>query len=428
MTLPHPSLAATSRLLVALAVAAASAVALADTALADDPPEEILLAPFTCGTEWQGTTYSGHGQDNLTLDLNRTSLVWPDPLHDLNQPILAQGDGVVVHVAQTGWNNGAGTYLEVDYGDVTAVYVHLVENSIAVELHDTVETGQLLGLLGNTGNIHSSTAEKLAHLHLAYWDSSGMENARAYQLSTQIPVRIDGVDYVATAKPRTPSAAFVSTNCDGEPPPTTTTTPPPHPFADVDLDSFAYDDITLLYELAITQGTGQASYSPDQAVDREQMAAFLARIWRLLAPETAVPEGEYPFDDVDADSFAYDDIHLIFELGITTGTGQTTYSPADEVSREQMAAFLNRMHELLDPPTAASAPEPEPEPSDYPFVDVDLASFAYDDIARIHELGITTGTSETTYSPADTVDREQMASFLARVYRLLAPADPDATE
>lgn len=429
MSLPQPSLAATSRrLLVALAVATASAVALADTALADDPAEEILLAPFACGTEWQGTTYSGHGQGNLTLDLNRTSLVWPDPLHDLNQPILAQGDGVVVHVAQTGWNSGAGTYLEVDYGDVTAVYVHLVENSIAVELHDPVETGQLLGLLGNTGNIVSSTAEKLAHLHLAYWDSSGMENARAYQLSTQIPVRIDGVDYVATASPRTPSAAFVSTNCDGDPPPTTSTTPPPHPFADVDLDSFAYDDITLLYELAVTQGTGATSYSPDQAVDREQMAAFLARLWRLLGPDTPESDGEYPFDDVDPDSFAYDDIRLIFELGITTGTGQTTYSPADEVSREQMAAFLNRMHELLDPPVAASAPEPDPDPPDYPFVDVGLDSFAYDDIARIHELGITTGTSATTYSPADTVDREQMASFLARVYRLLAPDDAPPSE
>jgi hypothetical protein len=334
---------------------------------------------------------------------------------------------VVVHVAQDGWNKGAGTYLEVDYGDVTAVYVHLVEDSIAVELHDEVSTGDLLGLLGNTGNIVSSTAEKLAHLHLAYWDSSGAENARAYQLSTQIPVRIGGVDLVATASPRTPSPAFVSTNCDGNPLlPTTTTTPAaPHPFTDVDTDSFAYDDIALLYELAITQGTGASSYSPDTTVDREQMAAFLARIWRLLAPETPAPEGDYPFDDVDPSSFAYDDIHLIFELGITTGTGQTTYSPDDEVSREQMAAFLNRLHGLLDPPVAASPANPPPDPDGplYPFADVAPDSFAYADIASIHQLGITTGTSRSTYSPAEVVDREQMAAFLARVYRLLAPPD-----
>lgn len=436
MTSPQPSRAAKARrLLVAVAVAVAGTVALTDQALADDPAPQTLLAPFACGTEWQGTTYSGHGQGNLTLDLNRTSLVWPDPLHDLGQPILAQGDGVVVHVAQTGWNSGAGTYLEVDYGDVTVVYVHLVENSIAVDLFDEVTTGQLMGLLGNTGNIVSSTTEKLAHLHMAYWDSSAVENARAYQLSTQIPVNIEGIDYVATASPRTPSAAFVSTNCDGEPPaPTTTTTgaPPPHPFADVDLDSFAYDDITLLYELAITQGTSPDSYSPSAAVDREQMAAFLARIWRLLSPDTPAPDGDYPFDDVDPDSFAYDDIHLLFSLGITTGTGQTTYSPGDPVSREQMAAFLNRLHDLLESPAGAAGPEAAAVGQDpghdhdhgdfaYPFADVDPDSFAYDDIARIHQLGITTGTGEATYSPAQVVDREQMAAFLARVYRLLGP-------
>lgn len=425
MSLPHQ----TFRRVIALAIALALPCAVVSPAGADDGPEEVLLAPFACGTEWQGTTYSGHGQHDLTLDLNRTSLVWPDPLHDLGQPILAQGDGVVVHVAQNGWNKGAGTYLEVDYGDITAVYVHLVEDSIAVELHDVVATGDLLGLLGNTGNIVSSTAEKLAHLHLAYWDSADMENARAYQLGTQVPVRIGGVDLVATANPRTPSPSFVSTNCDGPPPPMSTTPETTHPFTDVDADSFAYDDIALLYELAITQGTGSSSYSPGRSVDREQMAAFLARIWRLLAPVTPVPDGDYPFDDVDPSSFAYDDIHLIFELGITTGTGQSTYSPDDVVSREQMAAFLSRLHELLDPEVAALAVAPGPDPADtaYPFDDVLPTSFAYGHIARIHQLGITTGTSVTTYSPSEVVSREQMAAFLARVYRLLAPAD-DTTE
>lgn len=413
------------RLFASLALVAGITAGIAEHAVAEDPPLQTLSAPFACGTEWQGTTYSGHGQGNLTLDLNQTSLVWPDPLHDLGQPILAQGDGVVVHVAQDGWNGGAGTYLEVDYGDVTVVYVHLVENSIAVKPSDVVKTGQLLGLLGNSGNIVTSTAEKLAHLHLAYWDSSGAgnENARAYTLTTQVPVRINGVDYVATASPRTPSAAFTSTNCDGDPPPTTTTTEPPHPFADVDPSSFAYEDIGLLYDLAITKGTGPSTYSPADDVDREQMAAFLARLWRILAPDAPSPDGDYPFDDVDPGSFAYDDIHLIFSLGITTGTGPTTYSPADTVDREQMAAFLNRLNELLDPPVTEDA-----EPPEYPFSDVEPDSFANADIARIFELGITTGTSPTTYSPADTVDREQMAAFLARVHRLLDPGDGEPSQ
>ena len=387
-----------------LALAPASAVG-----AVEEPPEEPtenLLAPFTCGTEWQGTTYSGHGTNNWTLDLNRTDLVWPDPLHDLGQPILAQGDGTVVHVAQTGWNSGAGTYLEVDYGDVTAVYVHLVENSITVEVGDVVDTGQLLGEVGNTGNIISSTAEKLAHLHLAYWDSSGMEDARAYQLSNQIPVVIDGVELIAT--PGNPSPAFVSTNCvDGD----------RYPFGDVSLTSFAREDIALLFELAITTGTGAGRYSPDQDVTREQMAAFLARLWRLVdAGETELPEElPMPFGDVADTSFALDDVALLAHFGITQGTGEGEYSPDDAVTREQMAAFLGRLWRLLD---GGGTELPEELPM--PFGDVAGASFAHGDIALLAHLEITTGVGEGVYGPDQPVDREQMAAFLARLYRLFA--------
>ena len=54
-----------------------------------------------------------------------------------------------------------------------------------------------------------------------------------------------------------------------------------------------------------------------------------------------------------------------------------------------------------------------------PFGDVPTTSFAHDDIACIHALGITTGTSPTTYSPAATVTREQMGAFLARLWRAI---------
>jgi len=53
------------------------------------------------------------------------------------------------------------------------------------------------------------------------------------------------------------------------------------------------------------------------------------------------------------------------------------------------------------------------------FTDVSDDSFARYDIGCIGALGITTGTSATTYSPDDTVTREQMASFMARLYRTI---------
>src|SRR5215475_4281875 len=48
-----------------------------------------------------------------------------------------------------------------------------------------------------------------------------------------------------------------------------------------------------------------------------------------------------PFTDVAADVFC-PFVLEIFYLGITTGTTATTYDPASNVSRLQMAAFLSR--------------------------------------------------------------------------------------
>ena len=62
-----------------------------------------------------------------------------------------------------------------------------------------------------------------------------------------------------------------------------------------------------------------------------------------------------------------------------------------------------------------------------PFTDVSTSSFAYDDVACIFGLELTTGTSPTTYGPADFVTREQMAAFLARVARLFGVDIPGAT-
>ena len=299
-------------------------------------PGQTLVAPFVCGTEWSGTTRSGHGLNDWNLDLNRTSLVWPDTGHDLDQPVLAQGNGTVVWLEQDGYNSGAGAYAEVDYGDITVRYIHLVNYSIPphlAEIGASVRTGELIGLVGGTGN------PTHPHLHLEYWDSVGYPDAPRWKLpaANQIQISMNGVTIE-------PGAAFVSTNCDGPP-------PVAYAFGDVDPKSFAYDDIALLAHLGLTTGTSPTTFEPSLDVTREQMAAFLARLWRLIdAGATELPDPlTQPFGDVDPKSFAYTDIALLAHLELTTGTSPTTYDPADTVSREQMAAFLARLYRLLTP-------------------------------------------------------------------------------
>ena len=55
----------------------------------------------------------------------------------------------------------------------------------------------------------------------------------------------------------------------------------------------------------------------------------------------------HPFVDVAESSFAYDSIGCIYALEVTTGTSSTSYSPAGLVTREQMAAFLERLYNAV---------------------------------------------------------------------------------
>jgi hypothetical protein len=442
MSLPQK----TSHAVVVTVVGLVLAFLAVDNAAAQDPPLASIRAPFTCDTEWLGGTRSGHGLNDWNLDINSTERTFAEPQYDLGAPLLAQADGTIVWI---GWHVSAGTYVEIDYGDITARYIHVGDDSVpeGLEIDSDVVEGQLFGLLGDTGNATH------AHLHLEYFNSRDYDDARAWLLpsANQIQITMDGV-------PIEPDQAFVSTNCDGVPPAstttttttmttTTTTTTLPHPFDDIDAASYAYLDVGLLYEFAITTGTSETNFSPAETVTREQMAAFLGRIWLLHHPLEDNPvennpaenaaeseESDYPFDDVDPSSFAYEHIRTLFDLGITTGTGPRNYSPGDPVDREQMAAFLNRLHSLLDVESnpglsPANVPEPEPEPAPaFPFGDVRDDSFARNDIESIWRLGITTGTGPRNYSPGNRVDREQMAAFLARLIRLFETVDQAGAE
>ncbi|HSL24651.1 MAG TPA: S-layer homology domain-containing protein, partial [Acidimicrobiia bacterium] len=90
------------------------------------------------------------------------------------------------------------------------------------------------------------------------------------------------------------------------------------------------------------------------------------------------------------------------------GTTPSTFSPNVVVPRWQMALFLvrqARVHGVAVPP-----------PVDHGFTDIDAFDQATRDaINQLASLGITTGTSPTTFSPNDQVSRWQMAIFLVRL-------------
>lgn len=101
------------------------------------------------------------------------------------------------------------------------------------------------------------------------------------------------------------------------------------------------------------------------------------------------------------------DIDWAADNSITKGCNppvNTLFCPDEPVSREVMAAFLNRYLDL------------EPATKDW-FSDDDGSIFE-DDINRLAEGGITRGCGGTRFCPKTVVDRGQMAAFLVRAFDL----------
>jgi hypothetical protein len=93
---------------------------------------------------------------------------------------------------------------------------------------------------------------------------------------------------------------------------------------------------------------------------------------------------------------------------ITKGTSPTTFNPSGTVPRWQMALFLVRQ--------AAAHGMTIPAPVDQGFTDLGgLSVEARDAVNQLAQLGITLGTSATTFSPNDDVTRWQMALFITRL-------------
>ena len=163
---------------------------------------------------------------------------------------------------------------------------------------------------------------------------------------------------------------------------------------DISSSIFA-NDIAWAYAEGITVGCAPNLFCTNSAVNREQMASFLARAMDL-------PSATRDYFTDDNDSNHEGDINRIAEAGITAGCTATRFCPRSSITREQMASFLSR---ALDLPGATR---------DY-FTD-DESSQHEGSINRIAEADITGGCAAGRFCPRSKVTRGQMAAFLHRAF------------
>lgn len=169
------------------------------------------------------------------------------------------------------------------------------------------------------------------------------------------------------------------------------------PFGDVSADAYYNQAVQWAQEKGITDGISNDLFGPNQPCTRSQIVTFL---WRAAgSPE---PKGTAAgMTDVVPGSYYAKAVAWAVENGITTGTAEGTFSPDATCTRAQAVTFLARAQNAKA--TGKTA-----------FSDVPADSYFADAVAWAQANGVTTGTSETTFSPDSDCTRAQIVTFLYR--------------
>lgn len=145
----------------------------------------------------------------------------------------------------------------------------------------------------------------------------------------------------------------------------------------------------------------------DAAVDETTPAEGeeTAPVEETPAEETPVEAG---YTDVTEANWFYEAVTYVTENGLVDGETETTFAPSADMTRADMIVALYRM---------AGSPEVTGE---NPFTDVAADADYYAAVIWGTSNGVINGTSETTFSPDDSLQRQAFATMLYRYAELMA--------
>lgn len=173
-------------------------------------------------------------------------------------------------------------------------------------------------------------------------------------------------------------------------------------FSDVDGGLYYAAPIAWAVENGITTGTSEDTFSPDALCTRGQIITFL---WRAAgSPEPQSTESPYRDVTPDMNADFYRAILWAGENGIIQGDDldADSFSPNAPCERSSTMRFLWRYAGSPDAGTADAFTDVSPE-ADYARA-----------VAWAIEAGITSGTTDSTFSPGEPCTRGQIATFLYR--------------
>ena len=175
------------------------------------------------------------------------------------------------------------------------------------------------------------------------------------------------------------------------------------PYKDVKTTRWSYADIMYVTENGLMNGTSADKFAPAETMTRAMVVTVLYR----LQGEPKI-QFSTKFSDVKANKWYSDAVTWAAEKDVVNGVGDGKFAPMETITREQLAAIIQRyapMEHIITEERADITGY-----ADYKRVH----DYARESMAWANAVGLITGKTESTLAPREGATREQFAAILRR--------------
>ena len=177
-------------------------------------------------------------------------------------------------------------------------------------------------------------------------------------------------------------------------------------FTDLSGYSWAQTAIESLYNSGIISGYGDNKFEPQNTINRAEFVTMIAK--KYLSDRDF--EGGV-FNDVSESDWYFEFVMKAHSAGVVSGIKNGQFSPAGNISRQDMATILYNVAKLLGRTTEASGGE---------FIDSDtISDYAKDKVSFLKSIGVVSGDENGAFRPFDNATRAEAAQMIYKFIQLI---------
>ncbi|MEW6662550.1 MAG: S-layer homology domain-containing protein [Bacillota bacterium] len=180
-------------------------------------------------------------------------------------------------------------------------------------------------------------------------------------------------------------------------------------FADI-RTHWGQKDIEVMASRHVARGVDQNRFEPDRSTTRAEFAALLLRSMGVQATRPA----RATFNDVAADKWYFAEVETARRVGLVIGYEDNTFRPEQRITRQEIAAMVNRAMGIAGKPVTLT--DAEVNTLLARFADAaNIAPWARHAAAAAVKAGIVKGRTATTLAPAANGTRAEGTVMLKRM-------------